>query len=137
MDDRNDLRLTDPGDERLVPLMRELYAPPADDSYWEGLETRVLSLIASNRLGLVRLQSNLWSVLERWATPGLAAAGLLFIAAGLFLARPDGDELRTAYEEVITEPAAVEELPGAVHVVTAPRDGSSQREAVFRYVLSH
>lgn len=136
MDDRNDLRLTDQGDEKLVPLLRELYAPPADETYWDGLETRVLSLIASNRLGIVRLQSSLWSVLERWATPGLAAAGLLFIAAGLFLARPTEEEPRTAYEEV-TEPAVVEELPGAVHVVTAPRDGSSQREAVFRYVLSH
>lgn len=136
MDDLNDLRLTDPGDERLVPLMRELYAPPTDEAYWDGLETRVLSLLASNRLGIVRLQSNLWSVLERWATPGLAAAGLLFIAAGLFLARPETDEAPVAYEEV-TEPAVVEELPGAVNVVTAPRDGSSQREAVFRYVLSH
>lgn len=136
MDDRNDLRLTDPGDEKLVPLMRDLYAPPADQAYWDGLETRVLSLLASNRLGIVRLQSNLWSVLERWATPGLAAAGLLFIAAGLFLARPDNDELPVAYEEV-TEPTVVEELPGAVNVVTAPRDGSSEREAVFRYVLSH
>ncbi|HEU4748326.1 MAG TPA: hypothetical protein VFS56_07470 [Gemmatimonadaceae bacterium] len=136
MDDRNDLRLTDPGDERLVPLMRELYAPPADEAYWDGLETRVLSLIASNRLGIVRMQSSLWSVLERWATPGLAAAGLLFIAAGLFLAQPEEDEVRTEYEEV-TEPVVVEELPGAVHVVTAPRDGLSQREAVFRYVLSH
>lgn len=135
MDERNDLRLTDPGDEKVVPLMRELYAPPADEAYWTGLETRVLSLLASNRLGIVRLQSSLWSVLERWATPGLAAAGLLFIAAGLFLARPE-DEAPVAYEEV-SEPAVVDELPGAVNVVTAPRDGSSQREAVFRYVLSH
>jgi hypothetical protein len=28
-------------------------------------------------------------------------------------------------------------LPGAVQVVTAPHDGSSQREATFRYVMSH
>jgi len=136
MDDRNDMRLTDPGDPKLVPLLRAIYAPPADEAYWEGLETRVLSLLASNRLGIVQLQSSLWSVLERWATPGLAAAGILFIAAGLFLAQRDDDELETVYEEV-TEPVVVEELPGAVHVVTAPRDGSSQREAIFRYVLSH
>ncbi len=136
MDDRKDLRLTDEGDERLVPLMRELYAAPADGAYWDGLESRVMSLIAAHRMGVVRLQSSLWSVLEKWAAPGLAAAALLFIAAGLFLSRDDDAELRTTYEEV-TAPTVVEELPGAVHVVTAPRDGSSQREATFRYVLSH
>lgn len=136
MDDRKDLRLTDEGDERLVPLMRELYAAPADGAYWDGLESRVMSLIAAHRMGIVRLQSSLWSVLEKWAAPGLAAAALLFVAAGLFLSRDDEAELRTTYEEV-TAPTVVDELPGAVHVVTAPRDGSSEREATFRYVLSH
>jgi len=136
MDEDNELRLTDEGDERIVRLLRGAYAPPADESYWEGLETRILSLLASHRLGLVRTQSSLWSVLERWATPGLAAAGLLFIAAGLFLAQPNNEPVQTTYEEV-TEPLVVEELPGAVNVVTAPRDRLSQREATFRYVLSH
>ncbi len=136
MDDRNDLRLTDEGDERLVPMLRQVYAAPAEGAYWEGLETRVLSLISAHRLGLVPLQSSLWSVLERWAAPGLAAAALLFVAAGLFLSRANEAEFRTTYEEV-TEPAVVDELPGAVNVVTAPRDGPSEREATFRYVLSH
>lgn len=136
MDERNDLRLTDEGDERIVRLLRGAYAPPADETYWDGLETRILSLLASHRLGIVRTQSNLWSVLERWAAPGLAAAGLLFIAAGLFLAQPGDVEVQPAYEEV-TEPVVVEELPGAVNVVTAPSDRLSQREATFRYVLSH
>ena len=136
MDERHELRLTDEGDERITRLLRGAYAPPADESYWEGLETRILSLIASHRLGIVRTQSNLWSVLERWATPGLAAAGLLFIAAGLFLAQPNEAEVQPAYEEV-SEPVVVEELPGAVNVVTAPGDRLSQREATFRYVLSH
>src|SRR5215210_3684220 len=138
MDERNELRLTDEGDERIVRLLRRAYAPPGDEAYWDGLETRILSLLASHRLGIVRLQSSLWSVLERWATPGLAAAGILFFAAGLVLSRPDDEELPAAatYEEV-SEPAVAEELPGAVHVVTAPLDGSSQREATFRYVLSH
>ena len=136
MDERNDLQLRDEGDERVVRLLRRAYAPPADEAYWDGLETRILSLLASHRLGIVRLQSNLWSVLERWATPGLAAAGLLFIAAGLFLAQPHEEEIQTTYEEV-AGPVVVEELPGAVNVVTAPRDRLSQREATFRYVLSH
>jgi hypothetical protein len=136
MDDQNDLRLTDEADERLVPLMRELYAPPSDPAYFDGLESRVLSLIASQRLGIVRLQSSLWSVLEKWAAPGMAAAALLFAAAGLYLTRETEAEVQTTYEEV-TGPSETELLPGAVYVVTAPRDGSSQREATFRYVLSN
>lgn len=136
MDERKDLRLTDEGDERLVPIMRELYRAPADAAYWDGLESRVMSLIAAHRLGVVRLQSSLWSVLEKWAAPGLAAAALLLVAAGMFLSRDEQGELRTTYEEV-TAPSVADELPGAVYVVTAPRDGSSQREATFRYVLSH
>jgi hypothetical protein len=136
MDDHTDLRLTDEADERLVPLLRELYAPPADAAYFDGLESRVLSLIASQRLGIVRLQSSLWSVLEKWAAPGMAAAALLFVAAGLFLSREQEPEVQTTYEEV-ADPSETEVLPGAVYVVTAPRDGSSQREATFRYVLSH
>jgi hypothetical protein len=136
MDDRNELRLTDEGDANLTAMLRDSYAAPAEGAYWDGLETRILSLIAAHRMGIVSLQPSWWSVLGRWAAPGLAAAALLFVAAGLILSREDDAELRTTYEE-ITEPAVVDVLPGAVHVVTAPRDGSSQSEATFRYVLSH
>jgi hypothetical protein len=136
MDDRNDLRLTDEGDPKLTGLLRDVYAAPREQAYWDGLETRILSLIAASRLGIVQLQPNWWSVLGRWAAPGLAAAGLLFVAAGLVLSRESEAELQTTYEET-TEPPVVDVLPGAVHVVTAPNDGSSQHEATFRYVLSH
>jgi hypothetical protein len=136
MDDRNDLRLTDEGDAKLTALLRDSYAAPAEAAYWDGLEARILSLIAAHRMGIVQLQPNWWSVLGRWAAPGLAAAALLFVVAGLVLSRENEAELRTTYEEV-TEPAVVDVLPGAVQVVTSPRDGSSQREATFRYVLSH
>jgi hypothetical protein len=44
--------------------------------------------------------------------------------------------MSTTYEAA-TESVASDVLPGAVQVVTAPQDGSSQREATFRYVLSH
>lgn len=136
MDDREDLRLTDEGDAKLTGMLRDVYAAPAERAYWEGLETRILSLLAAHRLGIVSLQPSWWSVLGRWAAPGLAAAGLLFVVAGLFWSRESEAELRTTYEEV-TEPAMLDVLPGAVQVVTSPRDGSSQREATFRYVLSH
>lgn len=136
MDDHNDLRMADESDARIRSALRDMYAPPAGGAYWEGLETRIVSLIAATQLGVVRLQPSLWSVLGRWAAPGMVAAALLFVTAGVFLFRQDDTELRTTYEEVI-EPTPIDVLPGAVSVVTAPTDGSSQREATFRYVLSH
>jgi hypothetical protein len=140
MDKPNDLRLADDndgnGDARVVGALRELYAPPADDAYWSALEHQVMARIAEHR-GVSQIPVNWWSDLASWAGPGLAAAALIFAAVGVLWSKQNSeDELPTSYEAV-TESAAVDALPGAVQVVTAPHDGASQREATFRYVLSH
>ena len=134
MEDRTDLRLEDEGDAKITAALRDIYAPPAEGAYWGGLETRIMSHIKSHRQNLIPV--NWWSDLANWAAPGLAAAALLFIAAGALWSRQKDEELLTTYDAV-TESLASDVLPGAVQVVTAPRDGSSQREATFRYVLSH
>jgi len=138
MDDRTGLRLDEDGegDARITALLRDVYAPPAEGAYWNGLETRILAYVKSHGSDVIRIPVNWWSDLASWAAPGLAAAALLFVAAGLMWSRQKDEELRTSYEAV-TEPLASDVLPGAVQVVTAPHDGSSQREATFRYVLSH
>lgn len=134
MEDRTDLRPDDEGDAKLAGLLRDLHAPPAEGAYWDGLEGRIMAHIARHRSAVIPV--NWWSDLASWTAPGLAAAALLFVAAGVLWSREKDEELRTTYEAV-TEPVASDVLPGAVQVVTAPRDGSSQREATFRYVLSH
>jgi hypothetical protein len=134
MEDRTDLRPGDEGDAKLAEVLREIYAPPAEGAYWEGLHSRIMAIIERHRTSLIPV--NWWSDLASWTAPGLAAAALLFVAAGILWSREKDEELRTTYEAV-TEPVASDVLPGAVQVVTAPRDGSSQREATFRYVLSH
>jgi len=134
MEDRTDLRLDDEGDARITELLRGVYAPPAEGAYWDGLETRIMSYIRTHHPALIPV--NWWSDLADWAAPGLAAAALLFVAAGMLWSRAKDEDLRTGYDAV-TESLASDVLPGAVQVVTAPRDGSSQREATFRYVLSH
>lgn len=135
MEDRTDLRLDDEGDAKITAMLRDVYAPPAEGAYWDGLETRIMSFIKAHEVASIPV--NWWSDLASWAGPGLAAAALLFVAAGLMWSRQKDEELRTTYEAV-TEPLASDALlPGAVQVVTAPYDGSSQREATFRYVLSH
>jgi len=134
MEDRTDLRLDDEGDAKITAMLRDVYAPPAEGAYWDGLETRIMSYIKAHEVASIPV--NWWSDLASWAGPGLAAAALLFVAAGLMWSRQKDEELRTTYEAV-TEPLASDFLPGAVQVVTAPYDGTSQREATFRYVMSH
>jgi hypothetical protein len=134
MEDRTDLQPNDEGDARLAGLLRDLYAPPAEGAYWEGLHSRIMANVARHRVSVIPV--NWWSDLANWTGPGLAAAALLFVAAGMLWSRQNDEELSTTYEAV-TEPVASDVLPGAVQVVTAPHDGSSQREATFRYVLSH
>jgi hypothetical protein len=136
MEDRTDLRLDDGGDAKITEMLRDVYAPPAGGAYWDALETRILSYIKTHEDAVASIPVNWWSDLASWAGPGLAAAALLFVAAGLMWSRQKDEDLRTTYEAV-TEPLASDVLPGAVQVVTAPYDGSSQREATFRYVLSH
>jgi hypothetical protein len=135
MADHTDLRLTDEGDAELTEILRDAYAPPAEAAYWDALESRIMSHIAEHR-PRAGIPVNWWSDLANWAAPGLAAAALLFVAAGMLWSRQDDEDLRTSYEAV-TEQVAADILPGAVQVVTAPHDGSSQREATFRYVMSH
>jgi len=134
MEDRTDLRLDDEGDAKITAMLRDVYAPPAEGAYWDGLETRIMAYIKAHDVASIPV--NWWSDLASWAGPGLAAAALVFVAAGLMWSRQKDEELRTTYEAV-TEPLASDVLPGAVQVITAPYDGSSQREATFRYVLSH
>ena len=134
MEDRTNLQPNDEGDARIAGLLRDLYAPPAGGAYWEGLHSRIMANIARHRMSVIPV--NWWSDLASWTAPGLAAAALLFVAAGILWSRQNDEDLRTTYEAV-TEPVASDVLPGAVQVVTAPHDGSSQREATFRYVLSH
>jgi hypothetical protein len=134
MKDRTDLRPDGEGDAKLAGILRDVYAPPAEGAYWDGLEGRIMANIARHRASVIPV--NWWSDLASWSAPGLAAAALLFVAAGILWSRQEDEEMRTTYEAV-TEPVASDVLPGAVQVVTAPLDGSSQREATFRYVLSH
>ena len=117
-------------------MLRDAYAPPAEGAYWNALERRIMAHISEHRPAVVRIPVNWWSDLAGWAAPGLAAAALLFAAAGALLSRQNDDDLTTGYEAV-TETVSTDVLPGAVQVVTAPHDGSSQREATFRYVMSH
>jgi hypothetical protein len=135
MENRTDLQPDDAGDAQLAGLLREVYAAPAEGAYWDGLEARIMAKIAEHTSSLIPV--NWWTDLATWMAPGMAAAALLFVAAGMLWSRQNDEDMRTTYEAAVTESVASDVLPGAVQLVTAPHDGSSQREATFRYVLSH
>jgi hypothetical protein len=136
MDERFDLRLDneDSPDVDITKALREIYAAPGSDSYWDGLEHRITSYVRDRSAAVIPV--NWWSDLASWAGPGLAAAALLFVAAGVMWSTQKDEDLRVSYEAV-TDSLPYDVLPGAVQVVQAPHDGSSQREATFRYVMSH
>lgn len=136
MDEKFDLRLEDEDspDAEITRALRGIYAGPASASYWDGLEQRIMSYVRDRREAVIPV--NWWSDLASWAAPGLAAAALLFVAAGLMWSKQRDEELSVSYEAV-TDALPYDVLPGAVQVVQAPHDGSSQREATFRYVMSH
>ena len=136
MTDRTDLRPDDESDAVITEMLRDAYAPPAEGAYWDALEGRIMAYIAEHRPAVVRIPVNWWSDLAGWAAPGLAAAALLVAAAGALIARQNAADATNGYEAV-TESVSTDVLPGAIQVVTAPRDGSSQRDATFRYVMSH
>ena len=68
-------------DPAVTALLRATYAAPADDSYWQGLEQRVMSRIAESPVVAW------WSVLSEWRTAGAVAATLALALAGATLLR--------------------------------------------------
>lgn len=129
-----DIQSNDRLDESTIAAMRALYAPPAGAGYWDALESRIVSRISSIS-GDTR-DIAWYSVLARWAAPGLAAAALVLAVAGALWARLDQADLRNTYEG-FTQPMIADAMPGAAKLLDLPRDGSTQREATLTYVLSH
>src|ERR671936_812893 len=51
-------------DERATRLLRALVAPPADGSYWDGLEARVMARVRAERREILeRRAGGLWGAL--------------------------------------------------------------------------
>jgi hypothetical protein len=123
MSDHSNLRL-DRSDDEVTRGLREIYAAPADDSYWRSLEARILS-------GLTRATSTLgwWDELERWMRPALVAAAVILAAAGIAMFRAQQVEQQATYEAMLT--------PTSLPVETAVRPVLQEdREATFRYLMT-
>jgi len=119
------LKLHDDGaDDELVRDLRLLYAPPADEGYWRGLEARILS-----RLTEVPAIA-WWEELDRWMRPALVAAALVLIASGVAVFRAYQLRQDGVYEAMLT--------PTTLPVETAVRPVlQGEREATFRYLMTN
>lgn len=122
----SDLRLHGDGaDAKIVDGLRAIHAPPGGESYWRGLEARILARVA--QAGLPEIAW--WSELGRWARPALVAAAMLLFAAGVAMFRTSRDEEQVAYDAMLT--------PAPLPVETVVRPVlQGEREAAFRYLLT-
>jgi hypothetical protein len=113
------------GDAELTNALRAIYAAPAEDSYWDALEARILARLTRGDEG-----SSWWSELADMGRPGLVAAAALILAATFAMARSQQAEARNAYASVIAPPAGTLE--------PASRAGSTgDGDIALHYLLSH
>ena len=115
----------DRGDDDVTRALRTLYAAPADDGYWRGLEARILSAVAGAPQTIAW-----WDELDRWMRPALVAAAVFLLAAGVALFRARQAAQESTYEAMVT--------PTSLPVETAIRPVLQEpRETTFRYLVTH
>ena len=87
----HDIGRSDGADPTVTALLRDAYAAPQDERYWQGFEQRVMAAI--NESPVVAW----WNVLSEWRTAGAIAATLALLLAGATVVREVSME-RTARE---------------------------------------
>ncbi len=65
------------GDPQLTEALGELYCAPAEESYWAGLEDRIMARVRQGEQ-----QGEWWTVFVEWRAAGLVAAALMLTLAG-------------------------------------------------------
>lgn len=113
-------------DDDLTAELRAIVAPPAEASYWDALEQRILAHIERGRE-----QRRWWALSERAYQFGLLAAGVTLIVATSILLREQALERRMAYESVIGTPATGQQQ------VFARQGLVPDRQATLRAVTDH
>ena len=115
----------DGADEAVTRLLREMYAPPADEAYWAGLEASIMSRVTGDRGG------SWWSIVSGWVPAGVAAAAVACLVAGLAVMQERAAERQLAYEQAMRGAA-----PASVQTVVRPST-MSERDATLQLVLSY
>ena len=106
-------------DDPLTRALRDLYAPPADPAYWDGLAARIAARVAAD-------EDTWWALPRPVVRVGMLAAGVVLAVAAALLLRHQAVDAQLAIE-------AVDEVP-AEQATIAVRDADSPRDASLRYV---
>ena len=116
----------DMGDPELTNALRDLYAAPSDERYWDELETRIIAFVAA---GQSEDAESWWSALAEMARPGMVAAAALILAASAALVHSRQLEVTNAYASVIN--------PAPPSVEAASRAGSvGDGDVALHYLLT-
>jgi hypothetical protein len=112
------------GEFELTAALRALYAAPAEESYWDSLEARILSHVArgDEHLGW-------YGELADMVRPGLVAAAGLILVASLAMVHSRQVETRSAYATVIS--------PAAPTIEPASAAAVGDGDAAIHFILSH
>jgi hypothetical protein len=116
-------------DESLLGLIRDAYAPPDGDTYWQGLEQRIMARVASPGEG----DAPWWSVLAPWARPALVAAAALFALAGVVNQQYVESESQLAYDSVL-QSVTPDVVATSEEIISVERGTDG---ATISYFLSH
>ena len=116
-------------DEPLLGLIRDAYAPPGGDSYWPGLEQRIMARIVSHS----EVDAPWWSVLAPWARPALVAAAAIFALAGVINQQFVESDLQLAYDSVL-QSVTPEVVTTSEEIISVERGTEG---ATISYFLSH
>jgi hypothetical protein len=117
-----------PDDDLVTQALRGLHAPPGGESYWAGLEARIMA-----RIG--QADAVWWSELGRLARPALAAAAALLVAAGLLLVRTREERVQIAYEDVLAAPTPIS-VAGTARPA-ALQDLQGERDETLRFLITY
>ena len=124
-DDR-DLMDRDPRDEEIAGALREVYAAPSDDSYWNSLERRIMQRVSAERA------REWWSYFPGWVRIGVSIAAAAALVA--VVAQHHTRELqdRMALEQIMNAQA---EIPLLSEFDRGER--GREREETLRHLIQH
>jgi hypothetical protein len=112
-------------DDDVTRGLRAMYAAPLSESYWDGLESRIMRYVLAGEGG------PWWTAFGGWTRAGAIAATLALIAAGIGTRDASDAERRAAYEAVVNDLPTTNTFE---RVTRTP--GLTETEAMFRYVIS-
>lgn len=121
-----DMPERDTRDEEITEALREMYAAPAEDSYWTTLERRIMQAVGVER------PREWWSHFPEWVRLGLTAAAAAVLVAAIASWHTRDSQQRMAADRLIG-PAS--EMPLLTEFDRGERN--KDREATLRYLITH